>query len=131
MMDYDTDTALHPFVPSEDAALCAECGEHTSWHPDAERQRECGCPPWIIRCLHWQGLWLVIRTLPEAPPDSVCQQPAPSAAYTVGRVGACSCGCNGYCLDWLSDQTTDLATANRVFEARERELLDTTTPMSQ
>ena len=26
LVDYSTDTALHPFVPSADAVLCARCG---------------------------------------------------------------------------------------------------------
>lgn len=32
--DYTTDTAKHPFIPSnEDSALCEVCGEARNWHP--------------------------------------------------------------------------------------------------
>ncbi len=34
-VDYETDTALHAFLPSVQHGddLCARCGEHESWHP--------------------------------------------------------------------------------------------------
>lgn len=54
LVDYTTDTALHPFAPSSyDVVLCKLCGEHTSWHSEdmnmyehfsaAELACRCGC----------------------------------------------------------------------------------------
>jgi hypothetical protein len=36
LVDYSTDTALHPFEPGADTALCALCGEHANWHPSTD-----------------------------------------------------------------------------------------------
>jgi hypothetical protein len=61
LVDYATDTALHPFEGGGD--MCALCGEHRNWHV-AERSTPCGS---CVACCSGPGWGL--RLDPDDDPE--------------------------------------------------------------
>jgi hypothetical protein len=94
-----------------------------SAHPSLAQRDGCGCPPWVLRCVHWDGQILHLvdlskhqqlckgRKAPHGTSWSVGQGPlahAPGHIVEGGRKG------------FLSN---DLPAAEAEFFRRERELL--------
>lgn len=85
----------------------------------------CGCPPWVLRCAHWEGQILVMG---PPPFDHNCCGRLTSAAFILGvgtKYVPCSCaGCGFPLLDGgPAEEFRDLPAAEAEFARREAVLL--------
>lgn len=86
--------------------------------------RECTqCPPWVVRCAHWDGQTLVISSdviFLESPCPAGRPHHREYAEYVVGNAAPRHGGC--MIMDNVIS-TDDLPSAEAEFYKRERELL--------
>jgi hypothetical protein len=63
--------------------------------PSPNGQRECDCPPWVLRCVHWEGqvLWLASLRHQDYP-KAHRHQTAECFRVAVGQLAEPSCGCS-------------------------------------
>lgn len=87
----------------------------------------CGCPPWVVRCVHWdeQILSLVDSDMPTPEGMRGCHSPATRQGLFVtdGVEGElCTCGTNSV-PDEHPQSFPDLAAAQAEFDRRAAELV--------
>ena len=97
-------------------------------------ERECGCPPWVVQCAHFDGkaLWLNDQTsaakgiAETSCPVKWLEVGADTYGVYLGEVDRCSCGQHGGLRTgmWQPAQTLTLDDARAEFRRRS-ELLRT------
>lgn len=97
--------------------------------PDRLAQRECGCPPWVLRCVHFEGQILVLgETGRHAPGGCYLKRTGEFGVWIGERFVAHNCGARGHLLlpvtsDWgMGFPYRSQSTANAEFDRRAEEL---------
>ena len=88
--------------------------------------RECDCPPWVLRCAHWEGKVLVLATEESHVLRSTCFIPQHRFGIAVGKEGGYyRCRCGGIRLTLFIEPTwcSDLMQGRAEFSRQEAILL--------
>ena len=54
-------------------------------HRSVERDG-CGCPPWVIRCVHWEGQILLLQDGSTAEASPCCNGVRPAPVWWIGAI---------------------------------------------